>query len=73
LSYLNREKSIATKSSSTKGASNANLNSKYISIQNDWDLDAAFMNSSEPYLYLIVDIKIDEDGKKNYTYKRFNY
>lgn len=62
LSYLNREK-LASNKYLIKGASNTNSSSKFITIQNDWDLDAAFMNSSEPYLYLIVDIKIDDDGK----------
>jgi hypothetical protein len=46
LSYLSRERNKTTKTKDDK---------IYATLANDWDLDAAFMNSSEPYLYIVVE------------------
>ena len=35
----------------------------YLSLLSDWDLDAAFLGSSDPYLRLKVDLKPFEEGK----------
>jgi hypothetical protein len=44
LNYLNRD-------TSKYDAEN------YTTLWNDWDLDAAFMNSSQPFLCLTVEMK----------------
>lgn len=35
----------------------------YLSLLSDWDLDAAFLGSSDPCLQLKVDLKPFEEGK----------
>ncbi len=61
LSYENhgankRESSVGRRSSSVVIGDRI-----YSSLNNDWDLDAAFLNASDPYLYIIV--KCEKDGK----------
>ncbi len=55
LTYLNREKI-----SQQQVNNNEEI---YTALWNDWDLDAAFMNSSEPYLCVLVDEIIIDDCK----------
>jgi hypothetical protein len=38
---------------------------EYISLFNDWDLDAAFLNSSQPYLSLNVELLTDNNNINN--------
>ena len=35
----------------------------YLSLLSDWDLDAAFLSASDPYLRLKVDTKPFEEGQ----------
>ena len=73
MSYLNREIQAMP---STNLAQNVNrtmahskINDEYLSISNDWDLDAAFIYSSHPYLNLNIIVssdfmfKFDEEQK----------
>ena len=39
----------------------------YLSLLSDWDLDAAFLTASDPYLRLKVDLKPFEDGESNFN------
>lgn len=67
MNYLNRENMCLQNSNlnascmsssiySTNTNSNTN-NNEYITLFNDWDLDAAFLNSSEPYLSINIELK----------------
>ncbi|CAF1017040.1 unnamed protein product, partial [Brachionus calyciflorus] len=57
MSYLNRQNSQldSTNSSILNSAKTINENN-YLALFNDWDLDAAFLNSSQPYLCINIEI-----------------
>ena len=64
MSYLNRENHLNISSTSTYNTSSQeSINHEYISILNDWDLDAAFLNSSNPYLSVNVELAHPEEIK----------
>lgn len=44
----------------------------YLSLLSDWDLDAAFLSSSDPCLRLKVDLKPFEEGTELFFFQRVN-
>ena len=50
MTYLNRDKDKNTEESM----------SEYLSLNNDWDLDAAFLNSSNPFLSIIIQLDMSK-------------